>query len=311
MFAARTLRTSAAALAALVAAGTIGTAPAMAGKPPPAPTGLTASATAHQDGSYDVTASWNAVASATSYRVSLTKSGATLSSTTVTTTSWAPTVTATPGNASLSVRAVVGKRPGKTATLTVPLADVTAPQGSYSSSWSNDTGVATITEDSLTDNSPVSGVTRTVNWDDGTSVAWPTGTTITHSYSLTEARYVPTVTLEDAAHNQNVVDVPAALAQRGYQTSDAITLDVAKDDLAPWNGGRIRLECSPDGAAVAPSQGKADVALSVKALASLYSGYRSARQLAQWGMLDGDDAAVERATRIFATWHAPHCPDHF
>ena len=108
-----------------------------------------------------------------------------------------------------------------------------------------------------------------------------------------------------------VVDVPAALAQRGYQTSDAITLDVAKDDLAPWNGGRIRLECSPDGAAVAPSQGKADVALSVKALASLYSGYRSARQLAQWGMLDGDDAAVERATRIFATWHAPHCPDHF
>ena len=211
MFAARTLRTSAAALAALVAAGTIGTAPAMAGKPPPAPTGLTASATAHQDGSYDVTASWNAVASATSYRVSLTKSGTTLSSTTVTTTSWAPTVTATPGNASLSVRAVVGKRPGKTATLTVPLADVTAPQGSYSSSWSNDTGVATITEDSLTDNSPVSGVTRTVNWDDGTSVAWPTGTTITHSYSLTEARYVPTVTLEDAAHNQNVVDVPAVV----------------------------------------------------------------------------------------------------
>jgi predicted acetyltransferase len=108
-----------------------------------------------------------------------------------------------------------------------------------------------------------------------------------------------------------VVDAPVALAQRGYQTSDAITLDVAKDDLAPWNGGRIRLECSPDGATVAPSRGKADIAVSVKALASLYSGYRTARQLAQWGMLDGDDAAVERATRMFATRHAPHCPDHF
>ena len=108
MFAARTLRTSAAVLAALVAAGTIGTAPAMAGKPPPAPTGLTASATAHADGSYDVSATWNAVASATSYRVSLTKGGTTLSSTTVTTTSWAPTVSTTPGTASVSVRAVVG-----------------------------------------------------------------------------------------------------------------------------------------------------------------------------------------------------------
>ncbi len=108
-----------------------------------------------------------------------------------------------------------------------------------------------------------------------------------------------------------VIDASVALAQRGYQTSDAITLDVAKDELAPWNGGRIRLECSPDGAAVAPSRGKVDITLSVKALASLYSGYRTARQLAQWGMLDGDDAAVERATRIFATRYAPHCPDHF
>jgi predicted acetyltransferase len=108
-----------------------------------------------------------------------------------------------------------------------------------------------------------------------------------------------------------VVDVPAALAQRGYQTSDAITLDVAKDDLAPWNGGRIRLECSPDGAAVAPSQGKADVALSVKALASLYSGYEARDNSRSGACSMADDAAVERATRIFATWHAPHCPITF
>ena len=123
MFAARTLRTSAAVLAALLAAGTIGTAPAMAGKPLPAPTGLAASATAHANGSYDVSATWNAVASATSYRVSLTKGGGTtLSSTTVTTTSWAPTVSTTPGTASVSVRAVVGRKPGKTATKSVVLA---------------------------------------------------------------------------------------------------------------------------------------------------------------------------------------------
>ena len=108
-----------------------------------------------------------------------------------------------------------------------------------------------------------------------------------------------------------VVDAPVALAQRGYQTNDAITLDIAKDDLAPWNTGRIRLECSTEGATTAPSRAKADITLSVKALASLYSGYRTPRQLALWGMLDGDDAAVDRATRIFATRHAPHCPDNF
>ncbi len=75
--------------------------------------------------------------------------------------------------------------------------------------------MATISQDSLTDDSPVAQVTRTVDWDGATGpllpVAWPTGTTLTHTYPLTAARYVPTVTLEDAAHNQNVVDAQAVV----------------------------------------------------------------------------------------------------
>jgi len=55
----------------------------------------------------------------------------------------------------------------------------------------------------------------------------------------------------------------------------------------------------------------ADLTMSVKALASLYSGFRSPRQLAQWGFVDADEHALDRATRIFATRHAPHCPDNF
>jgi predicted acetyltransferase len=108
-----------------------------------------------------------------------------------------------------------------------------------------------------------------------------------------------------------IIDAQAALALRGYQTDGAITLEIAKDDLTPWNEGRVKLECSADGATVTPSKGNADITLSVKALASLYTGYRSARQLSQWGMLEGDDAAIERATRTFATRYAPHCPDNF
>jgi hypothetical protein len=197
-----------AAAAAVVVAATIAASPAMAAKPAPAPTGLGVTVNAHEGGTYDVSASWNAVPSATSYRVSLTKGGTTLSSATVTTIAWPVAVSTTPGTATLSVRGMVGKRPGKIATILVPLADVTAPQGTYSSEWNDDTGEAKITEDSLTDDSSVLGVTRTVDWGEGSPVAWPVGTTITHTYPLTEKRYVPTVTLQDAAHNLRIVDAP-------------------------------------------------------------------------------------------------------
>ncbi len=108
-----------------------------------------------------------------------------------------------------------------------------------------------------------------------------------------------------------IVDVARSLEARGYQTSGSITLEVAPDDLTPWNGGRYALECSPDGATVKSSRGQADLMVSIKALASLYNGYRSARQLAAWGLVEGDDSALARATQIFATRHVPHCPDNF
>ena len=37
-----------------------------------------------------------------------------------------------------------------------------------------------------------------------------------------------------------IVDASVALAQRGYQTTDSITVDVAADELSPWNGGRYQ-----------------------------------------------------------------------
>jgi hypothetical protein len=228
MPAVRLIRMAACALTAAVGVGTIGVAPAMAAKPAPAPTNLQAPVTANQDGSFDVAASWNAVANATSYRVTLTKGGATLSSATVTKTSWAPVAfTTSPGNASLSVRAVVGRKPGRIGTLTVPLADVVKPDGSYSSSWDNSTGVATITQDSLTDNAPVSGVTRVVDWNDPAhpgTVSWTSGTTLQHTYNLTEARYVPTVTLQDAAHNTRVVDAQAVVINDTEKPTGSFTV---------------------------------------------------------------------------------------
>lgn len=237
MFAVPTFRASAAVLAALLVTSVVGSAPAMAGKPPSKPTGLAATVDAHPGGTYDVSASWAVSAQATSYRVTLTKGGQTLASQTVTTNAWAPTVTATPGTATLSVRAVRGRKAGKPATLAVPLPDVTAPSGTYSAVSNNSTGVATITQTSLSDDSGTGQVTRTVNWADGSPPqTWASGTTIGHTYTLTpaqEIRFPATVTLKDAANNTATVDViPAPVFNDHTPPTGAFSVS----PTAAWSG---------------------------------------------------------------------------
>ena len=108
-----------------------------------------------------------------------------------------------------------------------------------------------------------------------------------------------------------LVDVPAALAGRGWTADGEISITVRDDPLAPWNTGSYRLTVSGGAADVTPCRAVTDIQLSVKTLASLYAGRRSARELSAWGLLDGDSDAVQRADVLFATRHAPHCPDHF
>lgn len=108
-----------------------------------------------------------------------------------------------------------------------------------------------------------------------------------------------------------IVDAAGALAERGYDVEADLTIKLAADPLTPWNDGTWRLEASPDGAHVTPSKRPAEVELDCKALVSLYTGFRSANDLANWGLLVGDRQTVARADRIFRTRHAPHTPDHF
>ncbi|HEY2880674.1 PKD domain-containing protein [Nocardioides sp.] len=219
--------------------GAVGTTAAEA-KPskPGGVTGLAAQVTPG-DLTYGVAATWNPVAKATSYRVAITRAGTTLASKTVTTPTWTPVLATTPGTVSLSVRAVIRHQPGKASTISVPLPDVTAPTGIYSSTWDNNTGIATLTQDSLTDDSPTSQVTRMVAWGDGTAaVAWTTGTTLKHTYPLTAARYVPTVTLNDAADNGIVVAVPAVVINDAETPTGTFTAGPA----SAWAGlTRVRV----------------------------------------------------------------------
>ena len=108
-----------------------------------------------------------------------------------------------------------------------------------------------------------------------------------------------------------VVNAANALAERGYNVEGELTFGLAADPLTPWNDGTWHLEAGTDGATVTPSNEAPDIALSSKALASLYTGFRSATALASWGLLVGDRRAIAKADALFRTRHAPHTPDHF
>ena len=108
-----------------------------------------------------------------------------------------------------------------------------------------------------------------------------------------------------------IVDARAALASRGYDAEGKLAIGLPEDPLTPWNNGVWQLDASPDGATARATTGEPDIRLTAKALASLWTGFRSATELAAWGLLDGDHKAVLRADALFQTRHAPHCPDHF
>jgi hypothetical protein len=223
----RTFRTSALVAASALVAGTVlGSATVASAAPhrPGAVADLVASATGtpvnSSTTSYAVSSSWSAAANATGYKVSLSKGGTTLATARVTTLSWSPTVSSTPGNATLSVRATNGRRQGKASTVSIPFADVNAPDGTFTTTCDKETGAASVTVATLTDDSGSAGITRTVDWNESgvSPVGWSGSGPLTYTYPLVEYRYLPTVTLEDTAHNIRVIDLPAC---------------VVKDELAP------------------------------------------------------------------------------
>ena len=227
MHAVRTLRTSALIAASALVAGTVvGTATVATAAPtrPGAVTNLVASADATSVSpattSYAVRSSWSPAANATSYQVTLTKGGTTLASVDVTGTSWSQTLRGTPGSGSLSVRAVNGHHKSGASTVPITFADINAPTGTFSTSCDKETGAASITADSLADDSGSAGISLTVDWNQTgvDPVMWTGASPLLHGYGQTAARYVPTVTLTDADDNSRTIDLPAC---------------VVKDELAP------------------------------------------------------------------------------
>ncbi len=108
-----------------------------------------------------------------------------------------------------------------------------------------------------------------------------------------------------------IVDAPAALAGRGYDADGELVVGITDDREAPWNQGRWRLTVSGGRGETEAVRQTPDVTFTIKSLASAFSGFRRVRQLADWGLVEGSDAAIHRADALLATRHAPSCPDNF
>ncbi|MFZ2012423.1 MAG: hypothetical protein WAV00_01205 [Nocardioides sp.] len=209
MLLSRALRVTATSAVLALAVGAVTTTTAEARPTKPGRVVLSASATEPAIGSYKLHITWGAVANATGYQVSISRSGSTLATSkfSASTLVWNKTVSATPGQTvTVSGFAVIGHFKGKSSSTSVHLLDTIAPTATYTVQEDTNTGQATLIESDLTDDSPLSGVTRTVDWGEGAPVVYAAGAPITHTYPLTEARYQPHVTLKDAAGNTTDVD---------------------------------------------------------------------------------------------------------
>lgn len=104
-----------------------------------------------------------------------------------------------------------------------------------------------------------------------------------------------------------LVDVPRALAARGYGPGEPVVLEV-RDPVLPENSGSYRV--GPDGAAPCAEPGQ--LVLDADVLGALYLGDVLVSTLAAANRVQvRDEAAVERADRLFASVRPPWCGTPF
>lgn len=223
-------------VAALGAAGAmvLAAAPAMA-KPPVKPDPVTGLQFSITKPAYTLSASWDKAAHATSYQVVVkNQAGTTLDSARVSATSWtdslSPAKVSVGAELTLTVRSYNGStsQKGKVASSTQTVKDMTPPEGSYN--LTVDKYSATLDQTALSDNAGAAGVTRTVDWGDGSGAQpWTSGTSLTHPYT-DQGTYDVVVTLTDAAGNT------ATLARQAVIVDHAPTgaFDITQPDPDYW-----------------------------------------------------------------------------
>ncbi len=97
-----------------------------------------------------------------------------------------------------------------------------------------------------------------------------------------------------------LLDVPAALRERGYPPATGETILAVEDGLLPQNRGPWRVIAEDGVIHVEPAEGARVRPLGVGALAAMFSGHLSPFAAARLGLLEADDPAVPFLARLFA-----------
>jgi predicted acetyltransferase len=106
-----------------------------------------------------------------------------------------------------------------------------------------------------------------------------------------------------------ILDVPRALAARGYPPVRAEVHLALHDANFPVNAGRHVFSVE-GGHGETRDGGRGDVTIDVRGLAALYSGFATPYTLRAAGLIDGPDAALTTLATIFAG-PEPWCADHY
>jgi predicted acetyltransferase len=108
-----------------------------------------------------------------------------------------------------------------------------------------------------------------------------------------------------------LVDLPAALAARGYETDCDVVVEVA-DDQAPWNAGRWRFRVKDGVGEATETDDDADVALPVAALGAAYLGVTNLAEMHRAGTVaEHRVGAVRELWRAFRTDVGPYAARGF
>ena len=108
-----------------------------------------------------------------------------------------------------------------------------------------------------------------------------------------------------------IVDVPAALAARRYESDGSVVLEVS-DEFMPAAGGRWRLTVADRAAQVEATTDPADLVLDTTDLATVYLGGFSLGDLARAGRTEElTPGARARADELFASTIPPWCSTAF
>ena len=182
---------------------------------------------------YVVASDWNDLAGATAYRVSLSTGGTVLQSDKVTESDWRTNTTQGAGSrVTVKVVPLAGKKPGRQATVSQDLPDLTAPTGAFEvvQATPGDRDV-TLQQLSLSDDlTPTGSIVRTIRWDTGEPAEpWNSGS---HSYIADMRAYHPTVVLKDLAGNTSEVDLSTVVV--GDRTAPTGAFGATSSGWARW-----------------------------------------------------------------------------